>query len=171
MKSVIGVLFLVSAVVGQGNIDAATLALVDKNNDGFLDRSEIPGMADLDDATWAPMKNLMDTNHDGKIAIQEYIDFASNQQAAQGDPNKQMEQGLQALDLNNDGELDKSELPGKVSDDAWKAMLAAGDTDKNGKLSIDEYKAVVKNQQGGGASSLTVTTVLLGLVSTMWLLW
>ena len=71
----------------------------------------------------------------------------------------------------------QSELPGDLPDQAWEAMLALGDTDKNGKISIDEYKAVMAKQQGGdaggagGASSLTVTTVLLGLVSTMWLFW
>ena len=37
MNSVIGVLFLVSAVVGQG-MDAATLQMFDKNSDGILER-------------------------------------------------------------------------------------------------------------------------------------
>ena len=80
----------------------------------------------------------------------------------------------------------QSEIPGGLSDDKWKAMLAIGDTNKDGKISIDEYKAEIGKQQAtkgggaggaegaggaGGASSLTVTTVLLGLVSTMWLFW
>jgi len=177
MKSVIGVLFLVSAVVGQGTIDAATLSLMDRNNDGILERSEIPGMEQIDDTQWAQMENLVDNNHDGKITIKEYIDFNNEQQGARGNPKKQLEQGVKALDLNNDGIIDRSELPGKISDDAWKAMLAVSDTDENGKLSADEYKAIAETQQGGGAggaggaSSLTVTSVWLGLVSTMWLFW
>jgi len=180
MNSVIGVLFLVSAVVGQGTIDSATLQMFDKNSDGILERSEIPGMDQMPDAQWAQMENLVDKNHDGKITIQEYIDFNNEQQAAHGDPSKQMEQGLKALDLNNDGNLDQNEIPGGLPDDAWKVMLAAGDTDNNGKISIEEYKAVMEKQQGGdaggaggtgGASSLTVTSVWLGLVSTMWLFW
>jgi len=180
MKSVIGVLFLVSAVVGQGSIDAATLALMDKNSDGFLERSELPGMQQMEDTQWAYMENLVDKNHDGKITIMEYIDFNNEQMAARGNPKKQVEQGFHALDLNHDGNVDQSELPGNLSDKAWKAMLVTSDTDKDGKLSIDEYKAVAEKQLGGGAggagdaggaSSQTVTSVLLGLVSTMWLFW
>ena len=47
----------------------------------------------------------------------------------------------------------QNEIPGDLPDDAWKAMLAVGDTDKNGKISIDEYKAVMEKQQGGGADN------------------
>ena len=64
-------------------------------------------MDQMDDTQWAQMENLIDKNHDGKITIQEYIDFNNEAQAAQGDPSKQMEQGLQALDLNHDGNLDR----------------------------------------------------------------
>ncbi len=76
----------------------------------------------------------------------------------------------------------QSEVPGNIQADAWKAMLRFADTDKKGKLSIAEYKAEIARQSraqeeggsagsAGGASSLTVTTVWLGLVSTMWLFW
>jgi len=191
MNSVIGVLFLVSAVVGQGTIDSATLQMFDKNSDGILERSEIPGMDQMPDAQWAQMENLVDKNHDGKITIQEYIDFNNEQQAAHGDPSKQMEQGLKALDLNNDGNLDRNELPGDmIPDEAWKAMLTEGDTDNNGKISIEEYKAVIEMSQqdrgaddagrghresfavgANGAASLTVATVLLELIATMCLFW
>merc|ERR1719187_1330100 len=131
---------------------------------------------------WAQMENLVDKNHDGKITIQEYIDFSNEQQAAQGDPSKQMEQGLKALDLNHNGNLDRNEIPGDIPDEAWKAMLAAGDTDNNGKISIEEYKAVIVMHDRGadgagrghresfavganGATSLTVATVLLELIA------
>ena len=64
-------------------------------------------MDQMDDTQWAQIENLVDKNHDGKITLQEYIDFNKEQQVAQGDPSKQMEQGLKALDLNHDGNLDK----------------------------------------------------------------
>jgi len=152
MNSIIGVLFLVSAVVGQGSIDAATLALIDKNSDGILERSELPGMADLDDATWAPMMNLMDTNHDGKLSISEYVDFANDQHAAQGNPTKQMEQGMHALDLNNDGILDRDEVPGysDIPNDAWKQTVRNADYNCDARISIDEFIAMRNRQSQGG---------------------
>ena len=58
----------------------------------------------------------------------------------------------------------QNEIPGDLTDDDWKALLAKADKDNNGKISIEEYKE-------NGASSLTVTTVWLGIISTMWLLW
>jgi len=148
MKSVIGVLFLVSAVVGQG-LDAATLALIDKNNDGFLDRSEIPGMADLDDTQWAQLKNLMDTNHDGKISISEYVASVVDQQAAQGNPTRLMEQAMHALDLNRDGILNRSEIPGmdQVDDSQWAQMENLVDKNHDGQISIQEYVAITRDQQ------------------------
>ncbi len=58
----------------------------------------------------------------------------------------------------------QTEIPGNLSDDAWKALLAKADIDNDGKISIEEYKE-------NGASSLTVTTVWLGIISTLWLFW
>ena len=58
----------------------------------------------------------------------------------------------------------QNEIPRDLTDDDWKALLAKADKDNNGKISIEEYKA-------NGASSLTVTTVWLGLVSAVWLSW
>merc|ERR1719402_1168353 len=78
MASAIGVLFLVSAVVGQG-LDAVTLAMMDKNRDGFLDRSEFPGMDQLPDEQWAQIKNRMDLNKDGRISLQEFKEYISQE--------------------------------------------------------------------------------------------
>ena len=64
-------------------------------------------MDHVDDTQWAQMENLVDKNHDGQITIKEYVDFNNEQQAPQGDPAKQLEQGLRALDINNDGNLDR----------------------------------------------------------------
>jgi len=178
MKSAIGVLFLVSAVVAQ-------VQMLDTNNDGFLDRGEL-GQGETPDQQWNIMLNLLDENGDGKVTLMEYENYANQQQGNNGNQEKQIETSLKGMDLNRDGFLEQSELPGDLPDQAWKAMLAVGDTDKNGKISLEEYETFVKTQaeakqsaeakQGedggtGGASSLTVTTVWLGLVSTMWLFW
>ena len=52
-------------------------------------------------------------------------------------------------------------------------MLDKGDKDKNGKMSLGEFKQMSMSDQepapSSSASSLTVTTVVLGLAVTMWL--
>jgi len=178
MNSAIGVLFLVSTVFAQSQF-----ALLDTNGDGFLDRGELR-QEETPDQQWNIMLNLLDKDADGQITLMEYEKYANEQGGNQGNKEAQIETSLRGMDLNRDGFLDQSELPGNIQADAWKAMLAAGDTDKDGKISIEEYEAVVKSQGAekpaegegedggtGGASSLTVTTVWLGLVSTMWLFW
>merc|ERR1719402_445356 len=119
------------------------------------------------------MTNLIDSNQDGKITIGEYQDFSNQQQSAIGDKEAQIEMGLKALDLNHDGNLDRNEVPGNLDENAWNALLAKADKDKNGKMSLGEFKQMSMSDQepapSSSTSSLTVTTVVLGLVVTMWL--
>merc|ERR1719187_674999 len=121
------------------------------------------------------MTNLIDTNQDGKMTIGEYQDFSTKQQSTIGDKEAQLDMGLKALDLNHNGNLDRNEVPGNLDANAWNALLANGDKDKNGKLSLYEFKQMSQQMSdkepapSSSASSLTVTTVVLGLAVTMWL--
>ena len=65
-------------------------------------------MEELSDDNWAPMMNLIDNNHDGKISLGEYEDFYNKQMGIRGNIDAQVELGLTALDSDNDGNLDQA---------------------------------------------------------------
>ena len=77
-------------------------------------QSEFPG--NISDEAWNAVLALSDTDKNGKLSFDEYVTFVNEQQAAQhrGNPTEQMEQGLQALDLNNNGNLDKVNDASKI---------------------------------------------------------
>jgi len=118
--------------------DVMMARVLDKNLDGFLSREEVPGMEN-DDA-WAAVKNMIDTDRDGRISLAEYADFARSQRAAQGSPGQQVDMALSAMDTNRDGFLDRSELPGNIPSNVWEGMLNSFDANNDRKLSISEYK-------------------------------
>merc|ERR1711970_677676 len=177
MNSAVAALLLVTVVAGQD------LSVLDKNGNGFLDQDEMPG--DVPASAFNTMKNLMDSNKDGKISLAEYQAGAAKQQQAQGNKEQQAELGLQALDSNGDGLLERSELPGPPPKDAWDGMLKVMDKNGDQKLSLEEYKAGMAmagdgggkaggkaaDDGKGGASSLTVATSMMSMAAAMWMLW
>merc|ERR1719187_1911728 len=99
------------------------------------------------------MTNLKDANQDGKMTIGEYQDFSNKQQGTIGNKGAQIEMGLKAMDLNHDGNLDRNEVPGNLDENAWNALLAEGDKDKNGKISLGEFKQMSMSDQELAPSS------------------
>merc|ERR1719187_2313846 len=93
--------------------------------------------------------NLIDSNQDGKISLGEFQEYTDKQQATQGDNRAQIEMGLEALDLNQDGNLDRSELPGmdQLPDDQWAIIMNLTDTNQDGKISFREYQEYSSKQQ------------------------
>merc|ERR1719187_1076381 len=134
MISAIGLLLLVTLAFAEHQ-----WAFLDRNNDGFLDRSEV-GLDSIPDITWKTISQLMDKNGDGKVSLAEYKN-GQQQWQAQGDKIAQMELAIQAMDVNSDGYLDRTEIPGfsGFSDDTWNAILSKIDTNMDGRISLDEY--------------------------------
>ena len=64
-------------------------------------------MDHLPENQWATTMNLIDSNQDGKISLGEFQEYTNKQQATQGDNRAQIEMGLEALDLNQDGNLER----------------------------------------------------------------
>merc|ERR1719187_630668 len=93
--------------------------------------------------------NLIDSNQDGKISLGEFQEYTDKQQATQGDNRAQIEMGLEALDLNQDGNLDRSELPSmdQLPDDQWAMIMNLTDTNQDGKISFREYQEYSSKQQ------------------------
>merc|ERR1719187_594691 len=123
------------------------LAARDTNNDGFLDKSEV-GMDQVPDDQWAVIMNMIDRNKDGKISLGEYEEYSNKQQATQGDNQAQIEMGLKALDLNHDGNLDRSEIGmDQLSDDQWARIMNLTDTNLDGNISFKEYQEYSSKRQ------------------------
>jgi Ca2+-binding EF-hand superfamily protein len=95
-------------------------ARLDKNNDGFIDESEIPKRRPKHG------RNLMtdfDTDNDGKVSKDEF----------QGP-----DEIFTRLDQNNDGFIDRSEIP-KKRPGRDRNFIADFDKDGDGKVSKDEF--------------------------------
>jgi len=146
MNSAVGVLLLLVSGVLTTNI-SEILEEWDWNSDGFLDRAELPMMDDLPDYDWGQLKNQMDVNSDDKISKKEYEDYAKIHSWVDehGDMDAFMRRGMQALDLNNNGYLEQSEVPPVgsayqgVSNEQWIELQRQADRNNDDLLSFDEY--------------------------------
>ncbi len=56
----------------------------------------------------------------------------------------------------------QNEIPGNIPDGAWNAMLSAADKNNDGRIDLDEYKAIIQgtlNSGGGGNNSQEVLNI------------
>lgn len=105
----------------------------DANNDGFLDRTEVPkslsNVFNSSELAWKAYENVTDTNGDGRVSLNEFIIFLSQEAA-----------NVYSGDANNDGFLDRSEIPESLSsgsiDRSWRELA---DTNDDGKVSLNEF--------------------------------
>jgi Ca2+-binding EF-hand superfamily protein len=119
---------------------------LDKNNDGFVSRTEAAGSKTL-------LKGFdaADKNSDGKLSRAEYAAVTTKQavrKAVNKDP--EPDPGFTALDKNHDGFLSRREARGNAF---LKKEFKAADSNHDGKLSRGEYYAVMakRDVKTGGA--------------------
>lgn len=152
-----GVAFAADTLPGDApKPPGARFAALDKNGDGFIDRSEAAA-----DPRLAAKFDELDRNQDGKLSPDELRRHAGprmhgmrdggvfarldtnkdgriSREEAQADP--RFAGRFDQLDVNKDGFVDKADFEARAKQrrDAW---FAAADTDKDGKLSKAEFDA------------------------------
>jgi Ca2+-binding EF-hand superfamily protein len=125
---------------------------LDKNNDGQLTEDEIP---DEQQRLFKRLVRNADKDSDGKLSQAEFAEGLKNDR-----PRRPLEQpanpalaggqggGAEAdaifkrLDANNDGKVTLDEVPEEAKD-KFKGALERGDTDKDGVLTLAEFRAVM----------------------------
>lgn len=131
---------------------AALFKQLDKNNDGQLTEDEIP---DEQQRLFKRLVRNADKNNDGKLTAAEFAEGLKNDQ-----PRRPLEQpinpalaggqggGTEAdaifkrLDANNDGKVTLEEVPEEAKD-KFRGAIERGDTDKDGTLTLAEFRAVM----------------------------
>ena len=119
---------------------------IDKDGNGVLDAKELAQfMKDAElEPEFAPLAiKLFDTDHDGTISWNEFLQFIDI--VLSGDPLKLFKLLFQILDTDNSGELSPKEVQEFLSffgveatDEEIGAFVKEVDTDGNGTLSFDE---------------------------------
>ncbi|KAL4238873.1 hypothetical protein ACF0H5_003580 [Mactra antiquata] len=137
-------------------------ALLDKNNDGFLNYTEVKeilistGKEGREDYIKQVIR-AVDTDDDGMINFPEFLNmianhFSSNanEEEPQGTELKQM---FGIFDRDNDGYITHTEmkraldeLDGDVPHKEIEGMIQEADTDGDGKLTFDEFAAIMKKK-------------------------
>ncbi len=173
------IVLAVLAALGTGSVFAAQTpapadatatppAKLDKNGDGFIDRSEAAANPRL-----AEHFDQLDTNKDGKLSRDELPrhphrggpgghgprdggmmvkldtnkDGRISREEAKADP--KFAERFDKLDFNKDGYVDRADFQARAKQrrDEW---FAAADTDKDGKLSKAEFDAASAKHEGFG---------------------
>ncbi|KRX00275.1 Protein kinase-like domain [Pseudocohnilembus persalinus] len=96
----------------------------------------------------------LDKNQDGYLSLQELQEGFQNEDVLQDEESKQkIQEVFEKLDLNNSGSIDYSEfiaaslqLQQHFQENQLKYIFNYIDTDKNGKLSLQELKQYIQNQ-------------------------
>ena len=116
------------------------------------------------EANWEKVVQSIDTNDDGLIDYDEFMTAASDRVKLLNDQN--LKNAFKVLDASGDGfitahELQEAFMRGNMKNDLpsrgikfnekyWQKLLSKIDTDKDGQISFEEFKAYMLdlNQQG-----------------------
>jgi Ca2+-binding EF-hand superfamily protein len=114
---------------------------LDKNSDGFLDSTELAAIPRITPEQVAAMIKHLDKDADGKISKEEFLSAMRPPLPPLPPlppmppyPLGRIPLALQAYDADKNGQ---------ISLDEWRAFVAAVDTNKDGRMSLDEWKAYV----------------------------
>jgi Ca2+-binding EF-hand superfamily protein len=119
---------------------------LDKNNDGYLSRTEAAGNKAL-----LTGFDVADKNNDGRLNRGEYIAATTKHKARKAlDKPAEPDPGFNALDKNDDGFISRREARGNPY---IKEHFKAADRNADGKLNRGEYLAVMakRDVKTGGA--------------------
>ncbi len=130
MKRITLVFSLATLAFAQPRRGGPALQLLDADKDGVI------SVAELNNAPAALAK--LDANGDGQLTADELR--PQGRPPADGD----MAKSLMSFDKNGDGKLAKDELPERMQ-----GMLARGDKDGDGFLSLAELKAMAPQRREG----------------------
>lgn len=137
-------------------------AIFDKDNDGFIRKAE---MRDIlislgKDGTEEEVRKVLevaDTDGDGMINFPEFLNMmANNLNQAQVDAENQLEHMFKIIDRDQDGFITHSEMKraieemGDTTTDAEvNEMIRKADSDGDGKLTFEEFSAIMKDTHSG----------------------
>jgi len=143
--------FIVTQMTSQSEKDELqrTFQALDKDGNGVLTKEElIDGyrkvFADKSDAE-AEVRRIIeevDINNSGYIDFTEFVVAAMNREKLLSA--KKLEQAFAMFDQDSDGFITRAELANvmggiELDDDQWKALVEEVDTNKDGKISQDEF--------------------------------
>jgi len=143
--------FIVTQMTSQSEKDELqrTFQSLDKDGNGVLTKEElIDGykkvFADKNDAELEVRRIIeeVDINHSGYIDFTEFVVAAMNREKLLS--SKKLEQAFSMFDQDGDGFITRSELANvmggiELDDSQWKALVEEVDTNKDGKISQEEF--------------------------------
>ena len=134
-----------------------TFELLDRENKGSLNREEFKillrslGQYPTDDEI-QEMISQYDKNNDNKITFDEFLSLMARQIQASEEFDK-VEEAFKLMDLDKDGFITKTELRQMMSkfgeiltDEELNAMIDEADTNKDGKVDINEFRALMETE-------------------------
>ena len=126
--------------------DAKGFNALDKDNDGYVTRTEAAGNGRV-------LKgfDVADKNNDGKLSRAEYLSATAKRKVRDvAGKESDADPGFNALDKNNDGNLTKGEAKGNPYLDK---NFDRADNNNDGKLSRAEYLAVMTKKDAKTAGA------------------
>ncbi|XP_052275929.1 calmodulin-like isoform X2 [Dreissena polymorpha] len=134
-------------------------ALFDKNNDGFINFTELKDMLismGTDTPNWKVrhVLNDVDQDGDGKINFAEFLNLMARKGLSPPEEGQsELEQMFAIFDRDGDGFITHTEMKraleetgGHVADSEVESMIQEADTDKDGKVSFQEFAETMKNK-------------------------
>lgn len=142
--------FLAAAQAKADRISQDFIA-ADTDRDGYISYEELAVMQNSSISRQnTDIITLLDGDGDGAVSKEEYIDFYSKIAAAQPKGAPDLDKNFKILDANQDNMLTAEELSNFRSENLEsnnKTAMEALDTDKDGRISREEYDNFVKTME------------------------
>ena len=133
--------------------EAEMFEFLDKNNDGVLDLDELKANVNLTSKDFTKIYEAIDADKNGVIDYTEWLAAAKDWSG--GITPSMIKDAFNVFDLNSDGEIVWEDLRDVLNSDQehdgevskmWKQMLADVDSDKDGKIKVDDFMQLFESK-------------------------